>query len=103
MEDKNTSAFSNGLTWGLIIGFVSIIYGVITYMTGQFTNQWLSYLGIAITIVLLIFGMRSFRDQVRGGIMPFGTAFSFGVVAVLVSSVLSGIYSYVLIGIIDPT
>ena len=102
MEKKNTSVFYNGLVWGLILGFASIIFSVILYMMDQYGNQALGYLGLVITIVILIFGMRSFRDQIRGGVMPFGTAFGFGVVVILVSSLLGSIYNYVLVAIIDP-
>jgi len=102
MENKNTSVFYNGLIWGLILGFAGIIFSVILYMFDQFFNTALGYVGMAITIVILIFALRSYRDQVLGGVMPFGKAFSFAVVAVLVSGFLSAVYTYIMMGIIDP-
>jgi hypothetical protein len=102
MENKNTSVFYNGLVWGAILGFVTIIYSVILYMLDQNLNQTMSYLGIIITIVVLILGIRSFRDNVRGGILPFGPAFQFGFVVILVSSVIGIIYAYILWTVIDP-
>ncbi|KPL14561.1 MAG: hypothetical protein AMS26_10280 [Bacteroides sp. SM23_62] len=102
MENKNTSVFYNGLVWGAILGFVGIIYSVILYMLGQNLNQTMSYLGILITIVVLILAIRSFRDNVRGGILPFGPAFQFGFVVILVSSVIGIIYAYLLWTVIDP-
>ncbi len=54
MENKNTSIFYNGLVWGVILGFVGIIYNVILYMLDQNLNQNLGYLGIIITVVLLV-------------------------------------------------
>jgi hypothetical protein len=102
MENKNTSVFYNGLVWGAILGFVGIIYNVILYMLDQNLNQTLSYLGILITIVVLIIAIRSFRDNVRGGILPFGPAFSFGFVVILVSGVIGIIYGYILWTVIDP-
>ncbi len=102
MENKNTSVWYNGLVWGAILGFISIIYSVILFMLNQHMNQNLGYLGILITIVVLIIGIRSFRDQVRGGILPFGPAFSFGFVVILVSSVIGIIYAYILWTVIDP-
>ena len=102
MEKKNTSVFYNGMVWGLILGFTGIIYNVILYMAGQFANRTLGYVGILITIVILIFGFRSFRDQVRDGVMPFGTAFGFGVVVILVSGLLGSLYNYVMMAVIDP-
>lgn len=102
MEKKNTSVFYNGLVWGLIMGFVSVIFSVVLYMLDQFGNQSLGFISIAISIVILIFGMRSFRDQVRGGVLPFGQAFGFGVIAFLVSGLLGSIFSYIMFTAIDP-
>lgn len=102
MENKSTAVFYNGLVWGAILGFVGIIYSVILYMLDQHLNQTLGYLGILITIIVLIIGIRSFRDNVRGGILPFGPAFSFGFFVILVSSVIGIIYAYILWTVIDP-
>lgn len=102
MEKKNTTVWYNGMIWGLILGFVSIIFSVIMYMLDQFANQNLQYISLAISIVIMIFAYRSFRDQIRGGVMPFGTALGFGVVAFLVASVLSSIYTYLMVTVIDP-
>lgn len=102
MENKNTTVFYNGLVWGAILGFVGIIYNVILYMLDQNLNQTLAYLGILITIVVLILGVRSFRDNVRDGILPFGPAFQFGFIVILVSSVIGIIYAYILWTVIDP-
>jgi hypothetical protein len=102
MENKNTSVLYNGLVWGAILGFVGIIYNVILYMLDQSLNQNLSYLGMLITIVVLILGVRSYRDNVMGGVLPFGPAFKFGFVVILVSSVIGIIYAYLLWTVIDP-
>jgi hypothetical protein len=102
MENKNTSVLYNGLVWGAILGFVGIIYNVILYMLDQNLNQNLGYLGILITVVVLILGVRSYRDNVMDGVLPFGPAFKFGFVVILVSSVIGIIYAYLLWTVIDP-
>jgi hypothetical protein len=102
MEKKNTSVFYNGLIWGLILGFAGIIYSVILYMADLNLNQSLSYAGILITVIVLILGIRSFRDTIRDGILPFGPAFGFGMVTIIVSSVIGIIYAYILWTVIDP-
>ena len=102
MENKNTSVLYNGLVWGAILGFVGIIYSVILYMLDQNLNQNLGYLSILITIVIMILGVRSYRDNVMGGILPFSPAFKFGFVVVVVSTVISLIYNYILWTVIDP-
>jgi len=102
MEKKNTSVFYNGLIWGLILGFAGIIYQVILYMLDQNLNQVLGYGGILISLILLVLGMRSFRDSIRDGVLPFGTAFGFGIVAIVVSGVIGTIYGYIMWTVIDP-
>jgi hypothetical protein len=102
MENKNTSVLYNGLVWGAILGFVGIIYNVILYMLDQNLNQNLGYLGILITIVVLILGVRSYRDSVMEGVLPFGPAFKFCFIVIVVSSVIGIIYAYILWTVIDP-
>jgi len=102
MENKNTSVLYNGLVWGAILGFVGIIYNVILYMLDQNLNQNLGFLGILITVVVLILGVRSYRDNIMGGVLPFNPAFKFGFVVILVSSVKGIIYAYILWTVIDP-
>ena len=102
MENKNTTVLYNGLVWGAILCFVGIIYNVILYMLDQNLNQNLGYLGMVITIVILILGVRSYRDNIMGGILPFSPAFKFGFVVVVVSTVINLIYSYILWTVIDP-
>ena len=102
MENKNTSVLYNGLIWGLIIGFASVIYSVILYMLDQNLNPNLGYAGMLISLVLLIMGIRSFRDKIRGGILPFGPAFSFGLIAFIVSGLIGSIFGYIMWTVIDP-
>ena len=102
MEKKNTSVFYNGLIWGLILAFVSIIYNVILYMLDQNLNRALGYVGFVIMIVVMIFAIRSFRDNIREGILPFGPAFGFLVVILVVSTIIGNIYAYLLWTVIDP-
>ncbi len=102
MENKNTSVLVNALIWGVIIGLVSIVYSVILYMLDQTLNKTLGYFGFIILIAGLAYGMKSYRDNVLDGVLPFGKAFGFGILVVLVSGVIGGIYGYLLYTVIDP-
>ena len=101
MEEKNTGVFSNALIWGVILGLVSIIYAVVLYVMDESLNKTLGYFGSIVTIAVLVYGTINFRDSVRGGILPFGSAFSFGVVVVVIGAVISSIYTYIQFAIID--
>ena len=102
MEKKNTSVLYNGLIWGLILAFAGIIYNVILYMLDQNLNQALGYAGMLITLVVMILGIRSFRDNIREGILPFGPAFGFLMIILIVSTIIGNIYAYILWTVIDP-
>lgn len=101
MEKKNPSILVNALTWGVIIGLISIVYSVILYMLNQTFNKALGYAGIIIMIVGLAVAMKSYRDNVLDGVLPFGKAFGFGMLIVVFSALLGSIYIYLLYTVID--
>jgi hypothetical protein len=102
MEKKNPSIVINALTWGVIIGLISIMYSVILYMLNQSFNTALGYAGVIIIIAGLAIAMKSYRDNVLNGILPFGKAFGFGVLIIVFAALLGAIYTYLLYTVIDP-
>ena len=102
MENKNTSVFMNALTWGIIIGLVSIVYSVILYMLDQVFNQYLGYVSIVILIAGLALSVKGYRDNILEGEISFGKAFGFGVLVSVGAGVLGAIYNYLLYTVIDP-
>jgi hypothetical protein len=101
MEKKNPSVLVNALNWGVIIGLISIVYTVILYMLNKLFSQALGYAGIIIIIVGLAVAMKSYRDKVLDGILPFGKAFGFGMLIVVVAGLLGAIFTYLLYAVID--
>lgn len=101
MEKKNPSILINALNWGLIIGLASIVYSVILYMLNLMFNQALGYAGVIIIIAGLAIAMKSYRDNVLGGVMPFGKAFGFGMLIIIVAALLGAIFAYLLYAVID--
>jgi len=102
MEEKNTSVFSNGLIWGVIVGLIGVIFSVMLYVMDEFLNRALGAIGLAILLGGLCYATYYFRDSVRGGILPFGTAFSFGIVVAVTSALIGTVYYYLQITVIDP-
>jgi hypothetical protein len=101
MEKKNPSILVNALNWGVIIGLISIVYSVILYMLNLMFNQALGYAGVIIIIVGLALAMKSYRDNVLGGVLPFGKAFGFGMLIIVVAALLGAIFTYLLYAVID--
>jgi hypothetical protein len=101
MEKKNPSMLINALNWGLIIGLASIVYSVLLYMLNLMFNQALGYAGVIIIIAGLAIAMKNYRDNVLDGVMPFGKAFGFGMLIILVAALLGAIFTYLLFAVID--
>jgi len=101
-EKRNRAEITTSLSWGVILGLISILFTTILYMLDQSFNQKLGYIGMAITFIVLSFAMESYRDNVLGGIMPFGKAFGFGALVCIVSALISSIYQIILYQLIDP-
>jgi len=102
MEQKNTSVFYNALIWGIIIGLVFIIYSVVLYILDLTTNRTLGMLSFLILVAGLVIATLNYRNSVRGGYISFGTAFSFGILVAVFAAVISSVYSYIQMTVIDP-
>jgi len=81
------------LTFGLISG---AIMTVMMFATLPFTDSaWLQshsmfigYTTMVLSFMLVFFGIRSFRENVGGGTISFGRAFTVGILITLISSVM---------------
>lgn len=101
MENQKVSPWKANLNWGLILGFVSVIYTAILYFSDQMFNQKLGYLSILLMVVLLFFGIKAYRDQYKGGFIKYGQAVGAGVIISLYASIISAIFTLLLYKLID--
>jgi hypothetical protein len=79
------------LTYGLIAG---VILSAMLVVTLSFQDQIgfdkgaiIGYTSMAIAFLMVFFGVRSYRDNVAGGSVTFGRAFSVGLMIAVVASV----------------
>ncbi len=81
------------LTYGLISGLVAAVLMVASALYFRNSTEYiksgelLGYTLILLSMVVVYFGVRSYRDQVKGGSISFGQAFQVGMLISLVSSV----------------
>ena len=78
------------LTFGLISGVLSSLMMVATVpfvkMTAVTRQGYLiGYTAIVLSFLLVYFGIRSYRDNVGGGQITFGKAFTIGILITLIS------------------
>jgi ABC-type antimicrobial peptide transport system permease subunit len=103
MEEKVTVS-QVGLKYGLIIGLVFIVYGMIL----QFLNldmklmQNLSYLNYVALAAVIYFAHKAFKEG-GDGYMTVGQGLGSGTLISLVGGALSGIFSYIYLSFIDDS
>lgn len=105
--EKKTSLLQFTLTYGAILGVISIIISVLMYILGymptSFSRMFLVLIiSLVVTIVFLSAGMKNYRDKVLGGSITYGQAFLVGLCIVVVSSIIGIIYNLIFTTVIDP-
>lgn len=102
MENKNVSVWKGTLNPAMMLGFVLVIYTLILYFLDQTFNSGLGLISIVILIAGLFLGIKSFRDDSRGGILSYGQAVGAGTVISLYAGIITAVFGYILYTVIDP-
>lgn len=81
------------LTYGLISGGIAALLMFITVLfvsdKEDFSSGvYVGYAGIILSFVLVYFGIKSYRDKYRNGIISFGKAFQVGILIAAISSLI---------------
>ncbi|MDX1286203.1 MAG: DUF4199 domain-containing protein [Draconibacterium sp.] len=102
MEQKPASLMKSSLMTGIYLGVVLILVSVVLYVAGLSFANWAQYVSYPILIAGAIWAQVNFKKEL-GGEMTYGQALGVGLMAIIFASVLSGIYTYILFAIIDPS
>lgn len=102
MEKKPVSLMKSSLTYGIYLGIVSILLSVVLYVLGFTFETWAEYSSFPILIVAIVWAQLAYRKNL-GGEMTYGQALGIGIMTVVFSGVISGIYTYFLYTVIDPS
>lgn len=102
METTKPSVFKPAMPFGLILAAASILFSLLLYAFDAMTNQGLAYLGYIIMIVVIVLAVKSFREKHGNGFVSFGQGFQTGFYIVIISSVISAIYTYLFFAFFDP-
>lgn len=100
--EKKVSVWQATLNSGLILGLALVIYTLLLYFLDQTFNKSLGYVSILIVIIGLILGVKSFRDDSKGGVMSYGQGVGAGTVIGLYAGIIMAIFTFLLYEIIDP-
>lgn len=93
----------NGLTYGVILGVLSVLITAIIYVVDMslFTSWWLGLVIILINIVFFIVALTATKKQLNG-VMSFKEAFTTFFLVCLVGLTISTVFNYLLFNVIDP-
>lgn len=103
MEDKVTIS-QIGLRYGIIIGLIFIVYGLILQMLNLDIEliQKFDYVSYVFLIIALVLAHKAYKEG-GDGFMSIGQGLKIGMLISLIGGVLSGIFSYIYIKFIDDS
>ncbi len=101
MEQKR-SVWKETLNYGIILGLISVGLSLVTYMFDLTFKTWILWPSLLISILVLYFLLRSYRDHYNNGYITYGKSVGAGVVINVYAAIIAAIYIYVLYAFIDP-
>jgi ACR3 family arsenite efflux pump ArsB len=94
------------LKFGLISGIAGIFITLLVYIMGldkSPSGQYIGWINIPVTIILMVMCIKECRETLYNGFISFGQAFKNLFLMMLVSSVISGIFMFFYVSVINPS
>ncbi|WP_340076873.1 DUF4199 domain-containing protein [Leptobacterium sp. I13] len=103
MEELQPKTGKFALTYGLLLGGIGVVFGLMLYFMDMHYQGGFSLLIVNVVIMLgvIIFGMRQFK-KANGGFMSFGQALKIGVGIALIGGIIGVLYQQLVIHVLDP-
>ncbi|MGI9545970.1 MAG: DUF4199 domain-containing protein [Flavobacteriaceae bacterium] len=103
MEENQPKIGKYSLNFGLILGLISVVFGIMLYTMDAHYSQDPSntVISIVIMVAVIIWGIISFR-KANGGYLALGQALKLGAGIALVSAIIAVVYTLVLSNVMDP-
>ena len=103
MEETKPKTGKYALTYGLILGAISVVFILMLYSLDMHYQGGPMVMGISliITIAMIVIGMMQFKKD-NNGFMSFGEGLKIGVGIGLIAGIIGIIFNQILAGVIDP-
>ena len=103
MEIQKLEAKNFVLNYGILLGIISVILGVIMYVTNDYIDPSLIYSAISFLILIgvISFGMNAFKTE-NGGFLNLGDALKVGIGIAVIGGIITAVWSYLLMNYIEP-
>lgn len=103
MENQKTEAKQFVLNYGILLGILTVVMGVIMYVTNAYLEPSIIYSIIIylILIVVISLGIKAFKTE-NGGFLSIGEALKVGIGVAVVGGIISALWSFVLMNYLEP-
>ena len=103
METQKAKARKFVLNYGLLLGILLVVVGVIMYVTNNHLSPHWSFMLItlAIMIAVMTYGIKAFKAE-NGGFLSLGEAIKVAVGMGLIAAIISGLWTVLLATVIEP-
>lgn len=102
MEENQPKTGKYSLNFGLILGLISVVFGIMLYTMDAHTSQdpANTVISIVIMVAVIIWGIISFK-KANSGFLSIGEAAKLGAGIALVAGIIGVIYTMVMANVID--
>jgi len=103
MEIQKADSKKFIINYGLLLGIVSVILGVVIYVTNAYLNpSWIySVISIAIPIVIITLGIKAYKTA-NGGYLGLGEAIKVGLGIAVIGGIITAIWTLLVMTVIEP-
>src|SRR5680860_1175029 len=103
MENQQATAKKFVLNYGLLLGILSVVFGVIMYVTNEHLDPSTIYIviGYLILITIITLAIKAFKSE-NGGFLSLGEALKVGIGAAVIGGIIAAVWSFVLMNYIEP-
>ena len=104
LKVQNASPFPTALRYGVIGGLLSIAFGLATYLAGMQGTipTILNIVGTIVSIAVIVYAIRTHRDNDLGGYISYGRCLGVGVLTSIIMGIIGALWTVVLFNFIDP-
>jgi len=102
MEENQPKTGKFALNYGLILGGVSLVFGILLYTQDLHTSQssGIMIFSIVIAAIATFLGIQAFK-KANGGYLTLGQALKVGAGIALISGIIAILFNYVLVTFLD--
>ncbi|QLE02158.1 DUF4199 domain-containing protein [Galbibacter sp. BG1] len=103
MENTQPTTGKYALQYGLLLGGISVVFGLMLYFADMHYQQGIPTLVISLVIMLavILIALKQFK-KANGGYMTFGEALKIGIGLCLIGGIIGMLFNLLLSNVIDP-